>query len=125
LIPSIAKSQTGSTQGKKFWFTESQVHEMYEVMFDLDFYEWENENLGEHIRLQDSIINNQKAVNINLKSQLETRTTMYNNQLLITEQWEQKYKISENTINSLKNIKTALIITTGVIAVATVVAIIK
>jgi len=98
---------------------------MYEVMFDLDFYEWEHSNLSEHIRLQDSIINNQKTANINLQYQLETRTTMYNNQLLITKQWEQKYKISENTINSLKNVKTALIITSSVILAATVVAIIK
>lgn len=98
---------------------------MYEVKFELDFYKAENYNLSEHIRLQDSTIIRITQANDNLKAQLDQKAFLYDNQILITQQWEEKYKISDRTVNSLKNVKTGLLITTSVIAVAMVVAIIK
>lgn len=98
---------------------------MYRVKYDLEFAELETLTLQEIISAQDSIVRRHEEQNLILTNKLERTETMYQNQLDITGQWEQKYRISENTINSLKNVKTALIVTTGVVAVATIIAIIK
>ena len=126
LIPFIAKSQDGLTKGKKkYWFTESQVQEMYRVKYDLEFAELENITLQQMISVQDSIVKKHERQNLILNTKIGKLESQYQNQIDITTQWEQKYRISENTINSLKNVKTALIVTTSVVAVATVIAIIK
>jgi hypothetical protein len=98
---------------------------MYEVKFELDLYKAENYNLSEHIRLQESTIASYEEANENLQMQLDQKSAMYDNQILITKDWEKKYKISERTTNSLQNIKTGLIITASVLALATIVSIIK
>lgn len=98
---------------------------MYRVKYDLEFTEYENLILQQMISAQDSIVRRHEEQNVLLTTKLEKTESLYQNQLDITTQWEQKYRISENTINSLKNVKTALIVTTGVVAVATIIAIIK
>ena len=125
LIPFTLKSQDGLTKGKKYWFTESQVQEMYRVKLDLEFFQLENNLFVEIDRLNDSTLLKYQLANQNLSLQLSNQEKKYESLEVINKQLGQKYRISENTITSLKTAKTVLIISTGVVVLGMVVAIFK
>jgi hypothetical protein len=98
---------------------------MYRVKLDLEFFQLENELLIDINSLHDSTIVKYQMANQNLSLQLNTHKQKYESLEVINKQIEQKYRISETTIASLKTVKTVLIISTGVVVVGMVVAIFK
>lgn len=116
LIPFIGISQDGSIQGKRFWFSENQVREMYEVTIELDYFKAENINFNEMIKFCDSTNLYNVQAKIELAQQLIIRTRQYNNSQLIIEQERDKYRIAETTIVSIKLKKNILLTTTVVVA---------
>jgi hypothetical protein len=85
----------------------------------------DNDILIETNRLFDSTVVKYQMANQNLSNQLNVLNQQYESLEVINRQLEQKYRISETTITSLKTAKTVLIISTGVVVLGMVVAIFK